>query len=97
MERIHQMNVVPDLLPSLHPSLDLRLNFPEAPPEDIVRRTRTKRKYEKVEPGVFLLPEQVRTRQKLGFYLSITDFHRHGDLPTCMFQYSTRNLAYIHC
>lgn len=53
------MNVVPDLLPSLHPSIDLRLNFPEAPPTDVVRRTRMKRKYEKVEPGVFLLPEQV--------------------------------------
>lgn len=59
MERIHQMNVVPDLLPSLHPSIDLRLNFPEAPPTDVVRRTRMRRKYEKVEPGVFLLPEQV--------------------------------------
>ena len=59
MERIHQMNVVPDLLPSLRPSLDLRLNFPEPPPDDIVRRTRMKRKYEKVEPGVYLLPEQV--------------------------------------
>lgn len=59
MERIHQMNVVPDLLPRLHPSIDLRLNFPEAPPKDVVRRTRLKRKLEKVEPGVYLLPEQV--------------------------------------
>jgi large subunit ribosomal protein L35 len=57
MERIHQMNVVPDLLPSLHPSIDLRVNFPEAPPAG--RRTHAKRKMEKVEPGVFLLPEQV--------------------------------------
>ncbi|KAH9949497.1 PEBP-like protein [Amylocystis lapponica] len=58
MERIHQMNVVPDLLPSLHPSFDLRLNFPESPPEDPVLRARTKRRYKKVEPGIFLLPEQ---------------------------------------
>ena len=60
MERIHQMNVVPDLLPALHPSFDLRLNFPESPPDDPVRRARTKRRYKRVEPGVFLLPEQVR-------------------------------------
>lgn len=59
MERIHQMNVVPDLLPSLHPSLDLRINFPEKPPQSVYLRTRVKRKYEKVEPGIFLLPEQV--------------------------------------
>ena len=61
MERIHQMHVVPDLVPSLHPSLDLRVNFPEAPPENIYRRTRVKRRYEKAEPGAFLLPEQVCT------------------------------------
>lgn len=60
MERIHQMKVVPDLLPELHPSLDLRINFPEPPPEDVYKRSRVKRKYEKVEPGVFLRPEQVR-------------------------------------
>lgn len=59
MERIHQMNVVPDVLPALHPSFDLRINFPEAPPEDIRLRTRVKRKYEKIEPGVLLVPEQV--------------------------------------
>ena len=66
MERIHQMGVVPDLLPSLHPTIDLRINFPEAPPKDTIRRTRVKRKLEKVEPGVFLLPEQVRGSFVLG-------------------------------
>lgn len=55
------MSVVPDLLPELHPSFDLRINFPERPPEDVRLRTRVKRKYEKVEPGVFLLSEQVRS------------------------------------
>lgn len=59
MERIHQMNIVPDLLPSLKPSLDLRVNYPEPPPQSVYLRTRVKRKYEKVEPGVFVLPEQV--------------------------------------
>ncbi|KAG8756856.1 hypothetical protein FRC14_002610 [Serendipita sp. 396] len=40
MERIHTMNVVPDLLPDLHPSIDLSLAF--GPDE--------------VEPGVFVDP-----------------------------------------
>lgn len=66
MERIHQMNVVPDLLPSLHPSLDLRINFPEGPPKSVYRRSRMKRRYTHVEPGVFLLPEQVSTRLAVG-------------------------------
>ena len=54
------MNVVPDLLPELRPSLDLRMNFPEKLPEKLRRLNRTKRKYEIVEPGTFLLPDQVR-------------------------------------
>ncbi|KAI0089880.1 phosphatidylethanolamine-binding protein [Irpex rosettiformis] len=80
MERIHQMNVVPDLLPSLHPTVDLRLNFPEAPPQDTVRRTRTKRKLEKVEPGVYLLPEQTRKQPQL--YVSV--FHPEPRLYTLL-------------
>ncbi|KAH9836712.1 PEBP-like protein [Rhodofomes roseus] len=58
MERIHQMHVVPDLLPDLRPTIDLRLNFPEPPPKDIYRRARVKRRYQKMEPGMYLLPEQ---------------------------------------
>lgn len=59
MERVHQMNVVPDLLPELHPSLDLRANFPERLSKKARLANRTKAKYEKTDPGVFLLPEQV--------------------------------------
>ena len=59
MERVHQMNVVPDLLPEVHPSLDLRVNFHGLLPEKLRRINRTKRKYEAVEAGRFLLPEQV--------------------------------------
>lgn len=54
------MHVVPDLLPVLHPSIDLRMTFPEPPPEQTYVRTRVKRKHSSVEPGVYLLPEQVR-------------------------------------
>ncbi|KAF8139756.1 phosphatidylethanolamine-binding protein [Boletus edulis] len=54
MERIHQMHVVPDVFPDLHPSFDLRVSFP-------VHQTKvalTPPKYKFVEPGVYLLPEQ---------------------------------------
>lgn len=59
MERIWQMKVIPDLLPDLRPTIDLRVNYPEPPPESVYLRTRVKRKYKQVEPGIFLLPEQV--------------------------------------
>ena len=51
------MNVVPDLLPSLHPSFDLRITFPQ--PNVASKAGRSKRIYTAVEPGSFLLPEQV--------------------------------------
>ena len=58
MERVHQMNVVPDVLPSLHPSLDLRITFPEPPPQSVYLRNRAKRQHKQVEPGIFLVSEQ---------------------------------------
>ena len=66
MERIYQMNVIPDLLPALRPTIDLRVNYPEKPPTSVYLRTRVKRKYEPVEPGIFLLPEQVGLLQFSG-------------------------------
>ncbi|KDQ54989.1 hypothetical protein JAAARDRAFT_38100 [Jaapia argillacea MUCL 33604] len=71
MERIHQMNVVPDLVPSLHPTIDLRVTFPEPPPKSVYLRTRVKRKHQQVEPGTFLLPQQ--TRKSPSLYVSV--FH----------------------
>jgi len=53
------MNVVPDVVPSLHPSFDLRITFPEPPPRSVYLRTRVKRPYKQVEPGIYLTPEQV--------------------------------------
>ena len=55
MERIHQMHVVPDIVPELCPSFDLRISFPD-------HQTKTSSKGLKhsfVEPGSYLLPEQV--------------------------------------
>ena len=62
MERIYQMNVVPDVLPAVHPSIDLRLTFPEPPPSNTYLRTMTRRKHKPVEPGVYLVPEQVSSK-----------------------------------
>ncbi|KZT08971.1 PEBP-like protein [Laetiporus sulphureus 93-53] len=80
MERIHQMSVVPDLLPSLHPTLDLRVNFPEPPPKRVDLRRRVKHKYKKVEPGIFLLPQQ--TLEPPMLYTSV--FHVERRLYTML-------------
>jgi large subunit ribosomal protein L35 len=53
MERIYQMNVVPDVLPVLRPSVDLRVSFPRFDKEKKFG------KYENIEPGIFLLPADV--------------------------------------
>lgn len=51
------MNVVPDVLSSLHPSFDLRLTFPES--RGVNSKTRVNPQHKQVEPGVFLVSEQV--------------------------------------
>ena len=53
------MHVIPDVLPSLKPTVDLRVVIPEAPPKDVVLRARMKRKTGPAEAGVFLVNEQV--------------------------------------
>jgi len=73
MERIHQMKVVPDVLPLLHPSLDLRVTFPKSPPHSLSAREQTKRIHQEVEPGVFLLPEQTRNPPRLYANVFHTD------------------------
>jgi large subunit ribosomal protein L35 len=59
MERLYQMHVIPDILPSLQPTVDLRVVFPEAPPRNVILRARAKRNPVPVDAGVFLLNEQV--------------------------------------
>ncbi|KAI0063088.1 PEBP-like protein [Artomyces pyxidatus] len=80
MERLHQMHVIPDAVSSFHPSVDLRVNFPEPPPADVYRRTRIKRRYQPVEPGVLLLNEQTRKPP----HLYTTVFHTDTRLYTLM-------------
>ncbi|KAI0771048.1 PEBP-like protein [Trametes elegans] len=80
MERIYQMKVVPDMLPELHPSLDLRIKYAEPPPKSNYLRTRVKRKLKTVEPGIFLAPEQTRRLPEI----STTVFHTERRLYTLL-------------
>ncbi|OBZ80101.1 54S ribosomal protein L35, mitochondrial [Grifola frondosa] len=80
MERIYQMSVVPDLLPVLQPSLDLRVNFLAPPPKSMYLRARVKRDHKQVEPGIFLLPEQ--TRKPPTLYTTV--FHNDTRLYTLL-------------
>ncbi|KAF8665071.1 hypothetical protein AX16_000539 [Volvariella volvacea WC 439] len=61
MERIHQMHVVPDVLPVLHPSIDLRVTAKHTSKQ----YWDTKKVESSVEPGSFLLPEQTLVPPKL--------------------------------
>ncbi|KAF9261856.1 PEBP-like protein [Marasmius fiardii PR-910] len=54
MERIHQMNVIPDVLPVMHPSVDLDVTV--KPP--LNRAFISSRRVFLVEPGRFLTPQQ---------------------------------------
>ncbi|KIM52354.1 hypothetical protein SCLCIDRAFT_56180, partial [Scleroderma citrinum Foug A] len=65
MERIHQMFVVPDVVPFLHPSLDLRVTYPEHFVRRIDHGDSKKRKHAPVEPGTYLHPEQTVEPPKL--------------------------------
>ncbi|KAG1814454.1 phosphatidylethanolamine-binding protein [Suillus subaureus] len=80
MERIHQMKVVPDVLPHIHPSLDLRVNFPKVKSNTGLQAAVSKAVYEHVEPGVFLLPEQTVEPPKI--YTTV--FHPEERLYTLL-------------
>lgn len=78
------MNVVPDMLPELKPTFDLRIKYAEAPPKDNYLRTRVKRKLKQVEPGIFLVAEQVCPRLSTRSAVA-NRFHgtcRPGDRPS---------------
>ncbi|KAJ3998867.1 phosphatidylethanolamine-binding protein, partial [Lentinula boryana] len=59
MERLHQMHVVPDLLPAIHPSLDLHVTVPYPLNKQFKRSMKSGGKsIVGVEPGSFLSPTQ---------------------------------------
>ncbi|KAF5389389.1 hypothetical protein D9757_004285 [Collybiopsis confluens] len=59
MERLHQMHVIPDLLPGIHPSLDLHVTVPYPLNKQFRRSAKSGAKsILGVEPGSFLSPTQ---------------------------------------
>lgn len=69
MERVYQMSVIPDVLPSIRPNVDIRVDFSVAakltPPEITARsrtpvfRKRLASDLSDVIPGLYLTPAQV--------------------------------------
>ncbi|KAH7107218.1 PEBP-like protein [Auriculariales sp. MPI-PUGE-AT-0066] len=61
MERVYQMNVVPDLVPNFHPNIDLHVEFPMRAPYGKRLATELADKpprFGDMEPGRYLLPNQ---------------------------------------
>lgn len=79
------MFVVPDVVPHLHPTLDLRIAYP-----GFSRRADDGRKHRLVEPGTFLRPEQVRTchtwvgHRSLMSYVPVVDNRGPEALQGCV-------------
>ncbi|KIM48480.1 hypothetical protein M413DRAFT_232898 [Hebeloma cylindrosporum] len=69
MERIYQLNVVPDVLPVLKPSIDLHVIARTTPKEFLT----SKKVQSVVEPGVFLRSKQTMTPPKLRVNVFHTD------------------------
>jgi len=73
MERLYQLHVIPDILPILRPTVDLRLVFPGDPPKNVVLRARAKRKTMPIDAGVSLVNKQVSAEYKrLSTKLALT-------------------------
>ncbi|GLB36628.1 putative PEBP-like protein [Lyophyllum shimeji] len=76
MERIHQMKVVPDVLPDLRPSIDVHV----AALTTARDLKLTKKRHTTVEPGIFLSPEQ--TVEPPNLYANV--FHTDTRLYTLL-------------
>ncbi|TFK38624.1 phosphatidylethanolamine-binding protein [Crucibulum laeve] len=76
MERVYQMKVVPDVLPQLHPTVDLRITTPTLPTEF----HKTQKPFTEVEPGTYLQPIQTIKPPKL--YANV--FHADTRLYTML-------------
>ncbi|CAA7264664.1 unnamed protein product [Cyclocybe aegerita] len=71
MERLYQMHVVPDVLPEIHPSLDLHVVARTKPKEFL--NSDSKKVQMNVEPGTFLRPKQTLVPPKLFASVFHTD------------------------
>lgn len=69
MERLYQMHVVPDILPGIHPSIDLHVITRTTPGEFI----ESNKVQSHVVPGAFLRPKQVNCPGPLQLKLNKTD------------------------
>jgi hypothetical protein len=79
MERIHQMNVVPDVIPDLHPSFDLRVAFSQ------FSSALGHPVHMAVEPGVHVAPKDV----------SHVPYFRHNDLANGDWMIDTAEAAAV--
>ncbi|KZV70569.1 PEBP-like protein [Peniophora sp. CONT] len=75
MERLHQMNVIPDVLPDFHPSFDMRLTAP-----DMNAATHRAGRWKNVEPGSFV--PVISTRKQPRLYTTV--FHTEPQQYTLM-------------
>ncbi|GJJ13866.1 hypothetical protein Clacol_008123 [Clathrus columnatus] len=81
MERIYQMHVVPDLLPELHPTIDLHIQFPwTTGHRTLSQRRREKSGWYTIEPGKFLISKQTRDPPRVA----TTAFHTDVRLYTML-------------
>ncbi|KAJ7775311.1 hypothetical protein B0H16DRAFT_1756544, partial [Mycena metata] len=78
MERLHQMNVIPDVLPVIHPSIDLHVSARLMPQhfDALMERNKFQRRVntsKDVIPGNYLIPQQTRVPPKLYANVFHTD------------------------
>jgi hypothetical protein len=85
------MNVVPDVLPALRPSLDLRVSFPRYNPSYDYAT------YQTVEPGVYLTPKDVGFLLQWCLRAADTVVPRRCRSRGCMLPSSTPSQGYIRC
>lgn len=108
MERIHQMNVIPDVLPVLHPSVDLHIAARLMPEhfDTLMRRNRLQRRvntFKDVVPGNYLTPQQTRVPPKLYANVFHTDVRLYTmllvdpDVPDEENQTFTTFLHWLKC
>jgi hypothetical protein len=76
MERLHQMFVIPDVLPELHPTLDLAITVRRRPGEF----KRELKPFTNVEPGTYTLPQQVWSKC-LFLVICLTNIKDYGTTP----------------
>lgn len=90
MERIYQMHVVPDLIPELHPTIDLRIQFPWTNGHrTLSQRRREKSGWYTIEPGRFLTSKQVCLPCiPLLFWCNLPD-HRFLNPPLFLLSFSS--------